>query len=296
MHDEFKSPRMTDPEQDPLEPLTPTAAESEPSAVEPHVMTVEALPTPTSFAQRPFPPWSFWDAMAVLTFTVVAILVFSAIALAIAHVSNRGHHMPLDELASSPVVVIGAQFAAYPLVIVFMIALVRSKSGERFWRAIRWNWPGAAALGFFPAGIFFAFLVEIASRWLPIPKSLPVDKFFGDATGAYLMAAFGITLAPLLEELFFRGMLYPLVRRAWGVALGVVVTASAFAAIHGTQLGYAWGPLLSIFVVGVVFTLARERANSVAASFLMHCGYNTALFTLLWFGSDHFQHLEKVAN
>jgi uncharacterized protein len=282
---------MTDPEPRPLEPSAPPE-----TSAEQHVMTVEALPSPGSYSPRPFPPWSFGDVMAVLGFTVVAILVFSAIALAIAHATARGHHMPLDELATNPLVVIGAQFAAYPLVIVFMIALVRIKSGERFWQAIRWNWPGAASLGFFLAGIFLAFAVEIASRWLPIPKSLPVDKFFSDATGAYLMAGFGITLAPLLEELFFRGMLYPLLRRAWGVALGVEVTAAAFAAIHGAQLGYAWGPLLSILVVGVVFTLARERANSVAASFLMHCGYNTALFALLWFGSDHFQHLERVAN
>lgn len=287
---------MTEPEPEPLEPSAPPATESEVPFAEQHVMTVEALPPLASFAPRPFPPWSFLDVMAVLGFTVVAILVFSAIALAIAHATASGHHLPLAELATNPLVVIGAQFAAYPLVIVLMIALVRMKSGERFWRAIRWNWPGAAALAYFLAGIFLAFLVEVASRWLPIPKSLPVDKFFSDATGAYLMAAFGITLAPLLEELFFRGMLYPLLRRAWGVALGVEVTAVAFAAIHGAQLGYAWGPLLSILVVGVLFTMARERADSVAASFLMHCGYNTALFALLWFGSDHFQHLEKVAN
>ena len=74
------------------------------------------------------------------------------------------------------------------------------------------------------------------------------------------------------------------------------MTAAAFAAIHGTQLGYAWAPILSIFVVGVVFTVARARTNSVASSFLMHCGYNFALFTLLWLASDHYRHLEKVAN
>jgi len=287
---------MTDPEQQPLAPPTPPAAESEVSADEQHVTTAPAFPPLPSFVAQPFPEWSVWDVTAVLVFTAVAILLFSAMALAIAHVTIRGHHVTLDELATSPVVVIGAQFAAYPVVIVFMIALVRSKSGERFWRAIRWNWPGSAAVGFFLAGTFFALLVEIASRWLPIPKSLPVDKFFSDATGAYLMAAFGITLAPLLEELFFRGMLYPLLRRAWGLASGIVVTAGAFAAIHGTQLGYAWGPLLSIFVVGVAFTLVRERSNSVAASFLMHSGYNTALFALLWFGSDHFRHLERVTS
>ena len=110
------------------------------------------------------------------------------------------------------------------------------------------------------------------------------------------MAAFGVTLAPLLEELFFRGMLYPSAAPSLGRGRGVVVTAGAFACIHGTQLGYAWGPVLSIFVVGVVFTLVRERTDSVAASFLMHCGYNATLFALLWFGSDHFRHLEKVAN
>jgi membrane protease YdiL (CAAX protease family) len=59
-------------------------------------------------------------------------------------------------------------------------------------------------------------------------------------------------------------------------------------------LGYAWGPILSIFVVGLVFTLTRVRTNSVASSFLMHVGYNSALFTLLWIASDHFRHLDKV--
>lgn len=89
-------------------------------------------------------------------------------------------------------------------------------------------------------------------------------------------------------------MLYPLIRRAYGIAVGVLLTGAAFASIHGAQLGYAWGPLLSIFVVGIVFTVVRERTNSVAASFLMHCGYNFALFGSLWIASDHFRHLEKA--
>ena len=122
-----------------------------------------------------------------------------------------------------------------------------------------------------------------------------MDKYFHDASSAYLMAAFGMTLAPLLEELFFRGLLYPLLRRAFGLDHGRGRDRhAAFAAIHGAQLGYAWAPILSIFVVGVVFTVARARTNSVAASFLMHCGYNFSLFTLLWLASDHFRHLEKV--
>jgi membrane protease YdiL (CAAX protease family) len=285
---------MIDPEQEPLESSIPAPEDSATTWSEEPLMTTEAVPVlPRRDA---FPPWSVWDVLAVLGFTVAAILLFSLLALGIGHMITSKQHVSMGDLATNPIVVIGSQLAAYPIVILFMIALVGGKTNESFWRAIRWNWPGAATLGFFLAGILFAAVVEFVSRWMPIPKSLPVDKFFSNATGAYLMAAFGVTLAPLLEELFFRGMLYPMLRRSWGVAAGVIVTGGAFACIHGIQLGWAWAPVLAIFVVGVVLTLVRERTDSVGASFLMHCGYNATLFALLWFGSDHFRHLEKVAN
>ena len=36
-----------------------------------------------------------------------------------------------------------------------------------------------------------------------------MDSYFHDATSAYIMAIFGVTLAPLMEEMFFRGLLLP---------------------------------------------------------------------------------------
>jgi hypothetical protein len=234
--------------------------------------------------------------MAVLVVTAVAVFGFSLAALFIARTVPGYQNASLAELATNARVVIGAQTAAYPIILWFMFVLVRSRSHEPFGKAIHWNWPGASASGFFALGTIVAVLVDGLSRFLPIPKSLPMDKYFHDAASAYLLAAFGMTLAPLLEELFFRGLLYPVLRRAFGLTTAVVLTAAAFASIHGTQLGYAWAPILSIFAVGVVFTVARARTNSVAASFLMHCGYNFALFALLWLASDHYRHLEKVAN
>ena len=242
-----------------------------------------------------FPAWSWWDTLAVLGFTIFAVFLFSIIALAIARTIPAYHRMPLAELATDARIVVGAQAAAYPIVLIFIFMLVRSRSQQRFGTAMHWNWPGSFAPGFFIAGTILAVIVEGLSSYLPIPKSLPMDNYFHDATSAYLLAAFAMSLAPLLEELFFRGMLYPLMRRAFGLSISVLLTAAAFAAIHGAQLGYAWAPILSIFVVGIVFTVTRVRTNSVAASFLMHCGYNFALFTALWIASDHFRHLEKVA-
>ncbi|MGA3316866.1 MAG: CPBP family intramembrane glutamic endopeptidase [Candidatus Korobacteraceae bacterium] len=285
---------MPDPNENPLAAEAPgdlpgsgTTAPLQPAVI---------LPAQPSFLARSFPAWSAWDVLAVLAITAVVVFGFSLAALFIARATPGYRHTPITELATNAFVVVGAQAAAYPIVLLFMFVLVRSRTHERFGKAIHWNWPGVSAPGFFAMGTIVAIAIDGLSRFLPIPKSLPMDKYFHDAASAYLMAAFGVTLAPLLEELFFRGLLYPLLRRAFGLTMAVIVTAASFAAIHGTQLGYAWAPVLSIFVVGVVFTVARARTNSVAASFLMHCGYNFSLFALLWLASDHYRHLEKVTN
>jgi len=283
----------------PTNPLPPEPL-SGPSPLSPDDGRLLAQPVPpgpvlAASPQPRFPAWSWWDVLAVLGFTLFAMFAFSIIALALARHIPELRRLPLADLATDPRIVVGAQAAAYPLVLLFIFVVTRSRTHGRFRDAIHWNWPGTPALGFFIGGGVLALVVEGLSSYLPIPKSLPMDKYFHDASSAYLLAAFGISLAPLLEEVFFRGMLYPLLRRAFGLILGVVLTAAAFAAIHGAQLGYAWGPVLSIFVVGVVFTIIRARSNSVAASFLTHCGYNFSLFAALWIASDHFHHLEKVA-
>jgi len=233
-------------------------------------------------------------ASTILFFTLVAIVVFTLGAMFIAHSLPQYRSAAFAALATNAAVVIGAQTAAYPVVLLFIFLMVRTRSRQGFGKAIRWNWPGMLAPAFLIGGVILALVIESLARFLPIPKSLPMDTYFHDATSAYMMAAFGMTLAPLLEEMFFRGLLYPLFRRGFGLVAAVLLTAAAFAAIHGAQLGYAWAPVLSIFVVGVVFTVVRVRTNSVAVSFLMHCGYNFALFAALWVASDHYRHLEKV--
>jgi len=279
----MSSPPNTLP--DPIESAPP------PLSNEAFAGPVEIITPP---APKPFPSWSAWDVVAIMVFTMVAILVFTLAALFIARTFPQYHNATFTDLATSAAVVIGAQTAAYPVVLLFIFVMVRSRSKQPFAKAIQWNWPGMLAPAFVLGGIVLALVVEGLARFLPIPKSLPMDTYFRDTSSAYMMAAFGLTLAPLLEELFFRGLLYPLLRRALGLVAGVVLTAAAFAAIHGAQLGYAWAPVLSIFVVGLTFTIVRVRTNSVAASFLMHCGYNFALFAALWVASDHYRHLEKV--
>ena len=271
-------------------PWPPTADNLAIAPQQPPVIPVHDVPGSET---RLFPPWTIWDVAIIPGATIFLMLLCSVVAIAVAHGLPAYHGMTWGTLAQQPLIIISSQMASYPLVIALMARIVRRRSGETFLRAIQWNWPQRSSLWFL-GGIVLAFTVEGLAHFLPVPKSLPMDKFFNDMSSAYLMAFFGIAVAPLLEELFFRGMLYPILRRGFGVVVGLALTAAAFAAIHGAQLAYAWAPILSIFVVGVVLTVIRERTGSVAASVMTHSGYNFALFALLWIGSEHFRHLEKL--
>lgn len=240
------------------------------------------------------PEWGIWEVVRIAVVAMIAIGLLSTVALGLAlRFAGPARPLPAD-LARNARVVVPAQFAAYLVVIAYMVWLLRSR-GRQFWAAIRWKWPQARWFGWMALGVALALLVQSASALLPIPKSLPIDRYFRDMLGAYMMAGFGLSFAPLVEELFFRGFLYPAVARRWGLAVGVVVTSALFALIHASQLAHAWAPLLLLFFVGVVLTLVRARTHSVATTFLIHVGYNGTLFGMLYLASDHFRHFERLS-
>jgi uncharacterized protein len=74
----------------------------------------------------------------------------------------------------------------------------------------------------------------------------------------------------------------------------VFVTALGFGLLHAMQLGFAWGPVFIIFLVGVALTVVRAVVGSVGASFIVHVSYNFALTAASFAATDGFRHLEKL--
>ncbi len=260
-------------------------------------MPGEVLPPPPEPALSPEPrensPWSAWDVVLVALLALAGITLFAFVMISVARRLPEFRGIPAGDLTADPKIIVPAQFAAYLLVIVFMVILARNY-GRSLFQAVRWNWP-SQWVGYIFAGFALALAVQLTSILLPIPKQLPIERYFRDAAGAWLMALFGTFVAPFVEELFFRGLLYPVLARRLGLPVAVGLTAAAFAIVHESQLAHAWGPLLLIFIVGMVLTMVRAQSGSVARSFLIHVGYNMSLFTLLYFGTDHFRHLERLA-
>lgn len=227
--------------------------------------------------------------IAVLTLGVLFIVQF-LVVLGARYFSYP--HRSWVDVAQKPVLALLAEFVAYLVVGLYMFLLLEGKYHTRFWQGIRWNWPGVAGLSLVGVGVLMLGF-DALGRFLPMPKTTPFDQFFERPMDAYLTVAFAITLGPLMEELFFRGFLYPVIARRMGAVWGIVLTAVPFGLMHYAQYR-SWSAVLIIFLVGVVLTTVRAVTKSVASSFLAHVGYNATLMVLAAVATDGFRHMDKV--
>jgi CAAX protease family protein len=268
------------------EPLTPVQFAAEPF---PPLLVQPALPAPKAGEN---PVWNGWDVLQIAGLTLLTIFVVQILIVLGAHQFAYPHENWLD-VAQKPALALLSELLAYIAVALYMILLVQGKYRTGFWQAIRWNWPGVA--GFSMVGIGVLMLgFDVLGKFLPMPKETPFDQFFATPADAYLTVAFAITIGPLMEELFFRGFLYPVIARRLGAVWGILLTALPFGLLHFFQYGRSWGAVLIIFLVGVVLTAVRATTKSVAASFLAHVGYNGTLMVLAAWATDGFRHMQKA--
>jgi membrane protease YdiL (CAAX protease family) len=251
---------------------------------------IAAIPTMAPLVRDPV--WSGWDVSLIALLTLVTMFVVEVFTVLVARAIFYPH-VSFGDVAQKPVLVILGEFLAYVAVAAYMIMLVQGKYRQPFWQAIRWNWPRNVTLMLF-VGVMTVSL-DLLSRFLPMPKTTPFDQFFARPSDAYLMVVFAVTFGPLMEELFFRGFLYPVLARRMHVTFAIVLTALPFGLIHYLQYK-SWAAVLVIALVGVVLTTVRAITKSVAASFLVHVGYNGTLMALAALATDGFRHMEKAAS
>jgi hypothetical protein len=191
-----------------------------------------------------------------------------------------------------------------------------------FFAGLQWN--AAAAVRYryllFAAAAACFVLAMIDEAILPGPTNAPIDKMFANTSSAWLLFAFGVTVAPFFEELLFRGFLLPALCTAvdWAVGkrthqpplpllpnghpqwslpamiVGSLLTSLPFAAMHAEQIAHSIGPLVLLYCVSLVLCSARLITRSLAASTLVHASYNFILFAFMLISTGGFRHLDKM--
>ena len=96
-------------------------------------------------------------------------------------------------------------------------------------------------------------------------------------------------IAPAVEELLFRGFLFPVIERANGTRAAVLGTSVLFSLLHAQQYGWNWQNLVVLSYVGIVFGTVRAISGSLVPSTLIHASYNLTLFVGLYAASDRFR-------
>ncbi len=229
-------------------------------------------------------PWGWIDLLLLLIVAVAGgvVLFFSLVkGFAMFGVSYRQIQ---NVAATESLFLILNQALLSVVLLAYLAAQMRHTFRAPFWRTTGWRpletsqTPRAAAyLGLILSGCLLAILVTMSSALFKTPKQTLMQEFFEDRRSALLLMSMAVLVAPVLEETIFRGYIYPVIARSFGVTTSILVTGTLFGLLHASQLWGAWAKIALLVVVGIVFTYARARTHTVVASYLLHVSYNSFL-------------------
>ncbi|HKU25451.1 MAG TPA: CPBP family intramembrane glutamic endopeptidase, partial [Candidatus Sulfotelmatobacter sp.] len=278
------------------EPQPDPTPNSEPATVVPTTLESHATAAGPGISGGPVlaenPVWNGWDVLLIIGLAFATIFVAQFAILIGAHYLLYPRASMID-LAQRPILLLISQYVIDLSVVLYLLLLIEGKYHAPFGRAIRWNWP-RNAWWLLLVGVVMLLVLSMVENLLPMPKDTPFEKLFERPRDAYLLAVIAVSLGPLVEELFFRGFFYPVLARRLGIGWAIFLTALPFALMHMPQYGWAWGALLVIFIVGVVCGAVRAVTKSVAASFLVHVGYNGSQMLIALFATRGFTYMPKA--
>lgn len=115
----------------------------------------------------------------------------------------------------------------------------------------------------------------------PTPEAVSKERLQRLSAGGFFervsLAIFVCVLAPLAEELFFRGALYARLSPGRAPLRVGLTLAACFTVSHAEPR--IWAPLL---VVGLALGLVRAASPSLAPCFLLHAAFNARTLILVW--------------
>jgi len=247
-------------------------------------------------------PWGGAELLMFLGFAVVTLIIFEVfLEMFLVMRLHMDRSQIMHFLATNAAYAVGFQALWSCVLLLFLLLAIRVYHGARFWNSLGWRAVHSrtvpapiiyTACGF--GGISLAMLVGVVSHFSGAKTNLPIQQYFHTRTNIIWLMAFGIAFAPFFEETIFRGYLYPVFARKWGIPAGIVITGVIFGMMHAVQLWGGWAQIALLIFVGIVLTFVRARTGSVVASYLVHVSYNSFLFAGFFVGTHGLTHIPPM--
>ena len=128
---------------------------------------------------------------------------------------------------------------------------------------------------FLGVGLLGSVLTNILGT--PAPQSFTLAVKGANYWEYGLLTFLGGVVAPIKEEMLFRGLIYPPLRQAQGKGKGMLLTGLIFAAFHFDVVRF-----LPLFIGGVVLAWLYERSSSIWPGIVAHGTWNVLMAAALW--------------
>ena len=227
-------------------------------------------------------PWRLWEAAAVVSLFIASQVGLVLLVAGTLHLGGwsgglRGEADTLLAVAL-PIAVIGSHAVGWAAA----LGLVSGRYGRPFIAALALApYPAGRLLRPFIAGVGMQFGVLVAMVLLPPAQDYEgtLERFFQLGLWAQLlMLLMAGLMAPLLEEVLFRGLLLTAFRRRLRFVPAALAVTVLFTGLHVAQTGPYPPALGGIFLCGCALAWLRERRGSLWPPILFHMGFNLAAF------------------
>lgn len=134
-----------------------------------------------------------------------------------------------------------------------------------------------------PVIILAGFVINLISSYYGhTPEMQDVVRWVLEEKSVFILVSlmfFGTVIAPVIEEIIFRGFLQPALKNSLGGRYAIVVSASLFAAVHMDIFAF-----FQIFILGILLGYLYEKTQTLVASVVVHILHNSlTLIFLLYF-------------
>lgn len=230
--------------------------------------------------RRPGPPWNLWDAFfgLVLVFVINNVVTFVVTRL----------NLPWSKIGIFAFASVFQVFCFIGVVLYYVMIKYRFPLDALGLKVKDLNKIIATGLG----GGFFVLLSVIISgrlveRFVMKPAELqPFARLVLSAETLpqlILLFIIGAILAPLSEEIYFRGFFYQALRSYFDVPLAIVLSGAVFGLLHFDLVRF-----IPLAVGGIGLAWLFERTGSVYTPFIAHGLWNFIMLLLLVINRDFF--------
>ena len=117
----------------------------------------------------------------------------------------------------------------------------------------------------------FNVITTVVVSYFPWPQSW-MDSYIANSSaidGSLMAWLTAVLMAPVLEEIVFRGLMYTRLKKGLPVIAAAIVTSLAFGIAHGTII---WA--IYTFIFSMLLIWVFEKFQSLAACIVLHMAYN----------------------